>query len=89
MAPAVATYEPRDPSRTVLSKVVAEHLETLLASLNAEPDAKGLPASVEREFYDYGFPIVIAKFYTLGRAPLRCGSEVTPAGWSLALLQGI
>ncbi len=28
MAPAVATYEPRDPSRTVLYKVIAEHLET-------------------------------------------------------------
>jgi hypothetical protein len=53
MAPAVATYEPRDPSCTVLYKVVAEHLETFLASLNAEPDAKGLPAYVEREFYDY------------------------------------
>ena len=53
MAPAVATYEPRDPSRTVLYKVVAEHLETFLSSLNAEPDAKGLPTYVEREFYDY------------------------------------
>ena len=31
MAPAVATYKPRDPSNTVLYKVVAEHLETLLA----------------------------------------------------------
>src|SRR6266566_962611 len=53
MAPAVATYEPRDPSRTVLYKVVADHLETFLASLDADPDAKGLPAYVEREFYDY------------------------------------
>jgi hypothetical protein len=53
MAPAVATYEPRDPSHTVLYKVVAEHLETFLTSLNGEPDAKGLPAYVEREFYDY------------------------------------
>src|SRR6266849_9898380 len=53
MAPAVATYEPRDPSRTVLYKVIADHLETLLASLDADPDAKGLPAYVQREFYDY------------------------------------
>jgi hypothetical protein len=52
MAPAVATYEPRDPSRTVLYKVIAEDLETFLASLDADPDAKGLPAYVEREFYD-------------------------------------
>ncbi len=37
----------------MLYKVVAEHLETFLTSLNAEPDAKGLPAYVEREFYAY------------------------------------
>src|SRR5437016_10526202 len=53
MAPAVATYEPRDPSSTVLYKVIAEHFETFLASLDADPDAKGLPAYVEHEFYDY------------------------------------
>ncbi len=52
MAPAVATYEPRDPSRTVLYKVIADHLETLLAALDADPDATGLPASVQRKFYD-------------------------------------
>jgi hypothetical protein len=40
MAPAVAPYEPRDPSRTVLYKVIAEHLETFLASLD---DEKSLP----------------------------------------------
>ena len=44
MAPAVAPYEPRDPSRTVLSNVMADHLETCLASLDADPDAKDLPA---------------------------------------------
>ena len=53
MAPAVATYEPRDPSSTVLSKVIAEHFETFLVSLDDDPDAKGLPAYVQREFYDY------------------------------------
>src|SRR2546427_1395720 len=53
MAPAVATYEPRDPSRTVLYKVIAEHLETFLASFDADPDAKRLPDYVQREFYDY------------------------------------
>jgi hypothetical protein len=30
MVPAVATYEPRDPSRTVLSTVIADHLETFV-----------------------------------------------------------
>jgi hypothetical protein len=53
MASAVATYEPRDPSRTVLYRVIAEHLETFLALLDADPDAKGLPAYVRREFYAY------------------------------------
>ena len=53
MAPAVATYEPRDPSRTVLYTVIADHLETFLASLEADPDATGLPAYVQREFDAY------------------------------------
>src|SRR5256712_7816493 len=53
MAPAVATYEPRDPSHTVLYTVIADHLATFLASFEADPDATGLPAYVEREFYDY------------------------------------
>ena len=53
MAPAVATYAPRDPSGTVLYHVIAEHLETFLASLADDPDATGLPAYVQREFYDY------------------------------------
>ena len=53
MAPAVATYEPRDPSQTVLYHVIADHLETFLASLDANPAAIGLPAYVQREFYDY------------------------------------
>src|SRR6266700_3405865 len=53
MAPAVATYEPRDPSHTELYKVIADHLETFLTSLDADPDAKGLPAYVQREFYTY------------------------------------
>ena len=60
MAPAVATYEPHDPSRTVLYHVIAEHLETFLASLDADPEATGLPAYVQREFYAY----------------LRCGMRI-------------
>jgi hypothetical protein len=53
MAPAVATYAPREPSQTVLYTVIAEHLETFLASCAADADATGLPACVQREFYDY------------------------------------
>ena len=52
MAPTLATYAPRDPSHTVLYHVIADHLETFLASLDADPDATGLPAYVEREFYE-------------------------------------
>src|SRR5919202_1074232 len=46
-------YVPRDPSQTAFYRVVADHLETFLVSLDADPDAKGLPAYVERELYDY------------------------------------
>src|SRR5215468_11399967 len=53
MAPALATYAPHDPSHTVLYTVIADYLETFLASLDADPDAPGLQAYVEREFYAY------------------------------------
>ena len=53
MAPAVPTYAPRDPSRTVLYHVIAEHLETSLASCHDDPKATDFPAYVQREFYDY------------------------------------
>ena len=51
--PTPYSYVRRDPSTTVLYHVVADHLETFLASLDAEPDARGLPAYVQRELYDY------------------------------------
>jgi transposase-like zinc-binding protein len=67
MAPAVATYEPRDPSRTVLYKVIAAHLEPFLASLAADLTAKGLPAYVQREFYAYlQYGILAHGFLRLG-----------------------
>jgi hypothetical protein len=45
MAPVTPTiYEPRDPSNAVLDKACAEYLETFLASLDADPTAKSLPA---------------------------------------------
>ena len=53
LAPTPSSYVPHDPSHTVLYTVVADHLETFLASLEADPDARGLPAYVQREFYDY------------------------------------
>jgi Transposase zinc-binding domain len=47
------TYQPRDPSGTILYQVIAEHLETFLATLAADPTAKGLPDYVREEFYAY------------------------------------
>jgi len=52
-APAMATYEPRAPSRTVLYKVIAVYLETFLALLDDDPEVTDLPAYVRREFYDH------------------------------------
>jgi hypothetical protein len=46
-------YQPRDPSSTVLYQVIADHLETFLATLDADPMAKGLPQYVREEFYAY------------------------------------
>jgi len=45
------TYQPRDPSSTVLYQVIAEHLETFLATLAADPTAKGLPDDVVDALY--------------------------------------
>jgi len=53
MAPAVPTYAPRDSGDTVLYKVIAEHLETFLASCHDDPEATGLPIYVQQEFDDY------------------------------------
>ena len=49
----LSTSVPRDPSQTVLYHIVADHLETFLASLDADPAAKGLPSYVQRALYDY------------------------------------
>jgi hypothetical protein len=47
------TYQPRDPSSTLLYRAIAEHLETFLASIEADPTVKGLPDYVKQEFYAY------------------------------------
>src|SRR5262247_3271884 len=72
MAPAVATYAPRDPSQTVLYTVIAEHLETFLASCHDDPEATGLPAYVQREFYDY------LRCGILAHGFLRLGCDTCP-----------
>ena len=78
MTPAAATYEPRDPSRTVLYQVIAEHLETFLASLDDDPAAKGLPDYVQREFYDYLQCGILAHGF------LRLGCDTCPHQMVLA-----
>ena len=83
MAPAVATYTPRDPSSTVLYHVIAEHLETLLASLHADPEARGLPAYVEREFYDdlrFGVPVSTGSPST----PTPLTSPIGAISWNIS-----
>ena len=50
LAPAIATYEPRDPSSTVLYKVIAEHFETFLASLDDDPMPKACPLMCSANF---------------------------------------
>src|SRR2546428_9534797 len=72
MAPALATYAPRDPSRTVLYTVIADHLETFLASLDADPEPTVLPAYVQRQF-DASLPCGI-----LAYGFLRLGCDTCP-----------
>jgi len=45
-------YVPRDPSQTGLYPVLADHLETFLASLDTDPEAPGFPAYGQRALYD-------------------------------------
>jgi hypothetical protein len=77
LAASPSAYVPRDPSTTVLYHVVADHLETFLASLDADPDAKGLPAYVQRELYDYLQCGILAHgFLRLGCDTCHCGDRL-------------
>ena len=59
------------------AKVVADHLESFLALLDADPDAKGPPAYVQREFYDsLQCGILAHGFLRLGWADLDYMTEV-------------
>jgi hypothetical protein len=44
-------YRQCDPSGTVLYQVISDYLEIFLASIEADTNAKGLPAYVQQEFY--------------------------------------
>ena len=52
-ADALPGYPARNPSETLLYKVVQENLETFIQMTEADPNRKGLPEYVKREFYEY------------------------------------
>lgn len=52
-AQALTSYPPRQPTETVLYKVVQENLETFLQEAESSRGGKGLPEYVKREFYEY------------------------------------
>ena len=52
-AEALQSYPTRNPSETVLYKVVQENLETFIQMAEIDPNRKGLPEYVKREFYEY------------------------------------
>ena len=72
------TYQSRDPSSTILYQVVAEYLETFLASIDADPTAKGLPSYVRDEFQAY------LKCGILAHGFLRLGCDACPHQMLLA-----
>jgi hypothetical protein len=50
----LAGYRRREPERTVLYELVAQHAQTMLAEVRAaDPDGRGLPRHVERELDAY------------------------------------
>ena len=71
-------YQPRDPSETVLYQVIADHLETFLGTLAADPTAKGLPDYVREEFYAY------LKCGILAHGFVRLGCDTCPHQMVLA-----
>ncbi len=71
-----AAYTQRDPSTTVLYQVVADHLETFLATIDDDPTAKGLPQFVKDEFYAYLQCGILAHGFlrrAVTAASTRCG----------------
>ena len=63
-------YVPRQPERTVLHRVVREHLETFLAEARHRGGGEGLPLFVERELREFLTCGVLAR----GFARFRCES---------------
>jgi len=64
----VPVYRPRAAEHTVLHQVVAEHLETFLASVAEAGDGVGVPQFVEREFRKF----LTCGVFEHGVARFRC-----------------
>ena len=64
----VPVYRPRAAEHTVLHQVVAEHLETFLASVAEAGDGVGVPQFVEREFRKF----LTCSVFEHGVARFRC-----------------
>ena len=52
-AESLKSYPTRNPSETILYKVVQENVETFIQMAKTAPNRKGLPEYVKREFYEY------------------------------------
>jgi Putative transposase/Transposase zinc-binding domain len=52
-AESLKSYPSRNPSETILYKVVQENVETFIQMAEVVPNRKGLPEYVKREFYEY------------------------------------
>ena len=49
-ADSLKSYPTRNPSETILYRVVQENVETFFQMAEADPNRKGLPEYVKREF---------------------------------------
>ena len=68
-------YEPRQPAKTPLYRVVQEHLLTFLERAESDPTSGGMPAFVERELRGLGLKTTVEFWQTAS-----CGFTATPVG---------
>jgi hypothetical protein len=80
-------YQRHEPEKTVLYRIVAEHLETFLAEARERHD-KGLPKYVEKELREYLDCGIVSRGYVLGVCsscgrqlfvPLSCKKRACPS----------
>ena len=68
MSLSAADYRPGDAERSVLYRVIAEHLDAFLDAAVDHADGSRLPTFVEQEFRDF----LTCGVLTAGFARLRC-----------------